>query len=200
MWGGGDRCAGRNAVAGAPVGLAYPWGMTEQLIPVRGRTPRLGPGCRVLPTAILTGEVLAGESCTFWFGSVVRGDVGRVTLGDRVNVQDGAVLHCTYERFDLTIGSDVSIGHRAIVHGCTVADEVLIGMGAIVMDGAIIETGTLVAAGAVVTQGTRCASGGIYAGVPARRIKELSPGAFAGEVLRVAAAYPRYAAWYDAPE
>lgn len=150
-----------------------------------------------MPTAVLTGDLVAGADCTFWFGSVVRADVNSVRLGDKVNVQDGACLHCTYREHALAIGCRVSIGHRAIVHGCTIADDVLIGMGAIVMDGVHVESGVLVAAGAVVTQGMRCASGGIYAGVPARRIKELSPEAFTGEVQRIANAYPMYASWYE---
>ena len=168
----------------------------SHIIPVRGHSPQLGPRCRVMPTAVLTGDLVAGADCTFWFGAVVRADVHRVRLGDKVNVQDGACLHCTYEKHELHIGSRVSIGHRAIVHGCTIEDDVLIGMGAVVMDGAHVESGTLIAAGAVVTQGMRCVRGGIYAGVPARRIKELSEEAFVGEVRRVAEAYPMYAGWY----
>jgi len=144
----------------------------------------------------VTGDVVCGEQCTFWFGSVTRGDVNRIRLGSHVNVQDGAVLHCTYQRFALTIGDRVSIGHRACVHGCTLQDDVLIGMGAIVMDGALVESGTLIAAGAVVTQNMRCESGWIYAGVPAKPIKRLSEEAFADEVTRIAKAYPMYASWY----
>ena len=168
----------------------------SHLLTVRGKTPRLGARSRVLPTAVLTGDLVAGADCTFWFGSVVRADVNAVRLGDKVNVQDGTCLHCTYRKHALTIGSRVSIGHRAIVHGCTIEDDVLIGMGAIVMDGAHVASGTLIAAGAVVTQGMRCETGGIYAGVPARRIKELSAEAFKGEVQRIAEAYPMYAGWY----
>ena len=169
----------------------------SHLLPVRGHRPRLGPDCRVLPTAVLTGDLVAGARCTFWFHAVVRADVNAIRLGDEVNVQDGACLHCTYRRHALAIGSRVSIGHRAIVHGCTLGDDVLVGMGAIVMDGAHVESGTLIAAGAVVTQGMRCERGGIYAGVPARRMKELSPEAFATEVRRIAEAYPMYAGWYE---
>ncbi len=149
-----------------------------------------------MPTAVLTGDFACGDDCTFWFHSVVRADVNTVRLGDKVNVQDGACLHCTYRKFSLTIGSRVSIGHRAIVHGCTVEDDVLIGMGAIVMDGAHVASGVLIAAGAVVTQGMRCESGWIYAGTPARAIKRLSDEAFRQEVSRIAEAYPMYAGWY----
>ena len=169
----------------------------SHLLPVRGHTPILGDDCRVMPTAVLTGDVVAGRGCTFWFHSAVRGDVNAVRLGDRVNVQDGAVLHCTYQRAALTVGSGVSIGHRAVVHGCTVHDDVLIGMGAIVMDHAVVESGCLIAAGAVVTQGKTCESGWIYAGVPAKPVKRLSHEAFAGEVQRIAEAYGMYASWYE---
>ncbi len=150
-----------------------------------------------MPTAVLTGDVVCGDHCTFWFHAVVRGDVNAIRVGDKVNVQDGACLHCTYQKFALAIGSRVSIGHRAIVHGCTIEDDVLIGMGAIVMDGAHVESGALIAAGAVVTQGTRCASGWIYAGTPAKPLKRLSEAAFRQEVTRIAEAYPMYAGWYE---
>ncbi len=166
------------------------------ILSVRGNTPTFGEGCRAAPTATLTGDVVAGRDCTFWFGSVVRGDVHGIRLGNAVNVQDNAVLHCTYQRHPLRIGNNVSIGHGALVHGCTIADDVLVGMGATVMDGALVDSGTLVAAGAVVTQGTHCRSGFIYAGLPAKRLKPLSPEAFADEVGRIAAAYPTYAGWY----
>lgn len=169
----------------------------SHLLPVRGVSPRLAPDCRVMPTAVITGDVVAGAGCTFWFQSVVRGDVNAVRLGERVNVQDGAVLHCTYERAALAIGSGVSVGHRAVVHGCTIHDDVLVGMGAIVMDHAVLESGCLIAAGAVVTQGRVCESGWIYAGVPAKPVKRLSPEALAGEVKRIAAAYGTYASWYE---
>lgn len=182
--------AGINATS-SPRYMSY-------VIPVRGHAPRLGARSRVMPTAVLTGDLVCGADCTFWFGAVVRADVNAVRLGDKVNVQDGACLHCTYERHALTIGSRVSIGHRAIVHGCTIEDDVLVGMGAIVMDGASVESGALIAAGAVVTQGMHCESGWIYAGVPAKPIKRLSEEAFRGEVARIAEAYPMYASWYEA--
>jgi len=149
-----------------------------------------------MPSAIVVGDVHAGEDCSFWFQSVTRGDVNSIRLGNSVNVQDGAVLHCTYEQAALTIGSNVSIGHRAIVHGCTVEDDVLIGMGAIVMDHAVVQSGTLIAAGAVVTENMICKSGWIYAGVPAKPLKKLSQDAFQQQVNRIAMAYPKYASWY----
>lgn len=166
------------------------------LIEVRGKYPQLAESCIVMPTAILTGDVIAGEHCTFWFHSVIRGDVNSIRLGDKVNVQDGAVLHCTYQKAALSIGNRVSIGHQAMVHGCTIHDDVLIGMGATVMDHAMVESGTLIAARALITQGMVCESGWIYAGVPAKPIKKLSPEAFAQEVGRISEAYPMYASWY----
>ncbi len=169
----------------------------NQLLEVRGKTPQVPASCVIMPTAILTGDVRVGEHCSFWFHTVVRGDVNSIVLGDYVNVQDGAILHCTYQGADLRIGSRVSIGHRALVHGCEVGDDVLVGMGAIVMDDAVVESGCLIAAGAVVTQGMHCRSGHIYAGVPAKPIKELSPEAFQQEVQRIAQAYPMYASWYS---
>ena len=167
------------------------------LISVKGKSPQLGARCRVMPTAVLTGDLVCGDDCTFWFHAVARADVNTIRMGDKVNVQDGACLHGTYERFALTIGSRVSIEHHAIVHGCTIQDEVLVGMRATIMDGAVIESGTLIAAGALVTQGMHCESGWIYAGLPAKPIKRLSVEAFRGEVLRIAEAYPMYAGWYE---
>ena len=169
----------------------------SHLVTVRGHAPTLGPATRVLPTAVIVGDVVCGRGCSFWFHSVTRGDVGAIRLGDAVNVQDGAVLHCTYERTDLRVGDRVSIGHRAIVHGCTVGDDVLIGMGAIVMDRAVVEPGCLVGAGALVPEGAVCESGWVYAGVPARPLKRLTPGKLRDEVARIAAAYGTYAAWYE---
>ena len=168
----------------------------SHLLEVRGKRPQLTETCVVLPTAVLTGDVVAGEQCTFWFHSVVRGDVNTIRLGDYVNVQDGAVLHCTYQGASLNIGSRVSIGHRALVHGCTIDDDVLIGMGATVMDHAHVQSRCLIAAGALVTEGTVCESGWIYAGLPAKPLKRLSDEAIRGEVRRIAKAYPMYAGWY----
>ncbi|MBV6406050.1 MAG: gamma carbonic anhydrase family protein [Flavobacteriales bacterium] len=163
---------------------------------VRGFTPRLGQGCFLAENAVVVGDVVMGDRCSVWFHAVVRGDVNAVRIGHRVNIQDGAVLHCTYERAALTIGDDVSIGHRAIVHGCTVHDKVLIGMGAIVMDHAVIGSGSVIAAGAVVTQGTVVEPGSLMAGVPARRIGPVSPELSEGEIERIARNYLMYAGWF----
>jgi gamma-carbonic anhydrase len=164
---------------------------------LNGHTPSFGEGCFLAETAVVIGDVVMGHACSVWYHAVVRGDVHHVRIGDRVNVQDGAVLHCTYQRAGLMIGSEVSIGHRAIVHGCTVEDKVLIGMGAIIMDGAVIGSGSVIAAGAVVLQGTRVAPGSLYAGVPAKRMGPVGDGFASGEIERIARNYPMYAGWYQ---
>jgi carbonic anhydrase/acetyltransferase-like protein (isoleucine patch superfamily) len=142
------------------------------------------------------GEVTMGNECSVWFNAVIRGDVNKIILGNKVNVQDGAVIHCTYQKHPTIIGNNVSIGHNAIVHGCTLHDNVLIGMGAIVMDNCIIESNSIIAAGAVVTQNTIVKSGTIYAGVPAKKVKDLDQSDFSGEIERVANNYVLYSSWY----
>ncbi|MBK8339825.1 MAG: gamma carbonic anhydrase family protein [Flavobacteriales bacterium] len=163
---------------------------------VRGFTPRFGEDCFVAETAVVIGDVVMGTQCSVWYNAVVRGDVNAIRIGDRVNIQDGAVLHCTYERAALTIGNDVSIGHNAIVHGCTVHDKVLIGMGAIVMDHAVIGEGSVIAAGAVVLQNTKVEPGSLMAGVPAKRIGPVSADLSANEIERIAQNYRIYAGWF----
>jgi len=163
---------------------------------VRGWTPQFGKDCWLAENATVTGDVIMGEECSVWFQAVLRGDVGKIRIGNRVNVQDGVVVHSTYEKTDTIIGNDVSIGHRAIVHGCTIHDNVLIGMGAIVMDNVVVESYSLIAAGAVVRVGTRVERGSIYAGVPARRIKTLSAVQYKEMLEGVAEKYLMYANWY----
>ncbi len=163
---------------------------------VRGLTPEFGPDNFFAENATLIGDIRTGKECSFWFQCVVRGDVNSIRIGDRVNVQDGAVIHCTYERTKTLIGNDVSIGHNAIVHGCTVKDQVLIGMGSIVMDDVLIGEGSVIAAGAVVKEGTEVEPGSVYAGVPAKKVKELDQETFKGEVERIAKNYSFYASWY----
>ena len=170
------------------------------LLPIRRRTPRFGHQCYLAPNATVIGDVVMGDQCSVWFQAVVRGDVNKIRIGHRVNIQDGAVLHCTYERTELHIGDDVSIGHRAIVHGCHIDSESLIGMGAIVMDKAHVPSRCLVAAGAVVTEGKVLESGWIYAGVPAKKLKPLSDAYLEAEVKRIAGAYIKYAGWFRAAE
>ncbi|MBB4080043.1 carbonic anhydrase/acetyltransferase-like protein (isoleucine patch superfamily) [Lewinella aquimaris] len=166
------------------------------IIPVRGHTPQIGQDCYLAENATIVGEVVMGDQCSIWFTAVVRGDVNRIEMGDRVNIQDGACIHCTYQRAATKIGNDVSIGHRAIVHGCTVHDSVLIGMGAIVMDDAVIESNVVIGAGAVIPSGMRCESNSVYAGVPAQKIKPLPPGQRKDTIERIAAAYLTYSGWF----
>jgi carbonic anhydrase/acetyltransferase-like protein (isoleucine patch superfamily) len=163
---------------------------------VRGFTPKMGNNCFMAETATVIGNVEMGDDCSVWFNAVVRGDVHFIKMGNKVNVQDNAVIHCTYEKSPTTIGNNVSIGHNAIVHGCTVKDNVLIGMGAIVMDDVVIEPNSIVAAGAVVLQGTHIESGSIYAGIPAKKVKEVSKELFEGEINRIANNYIKYAGWF----
>jgi len=163
---------------------------------VNGHTPQMGENCYVAENATILGDVIMGNDCSVWFQAVVRGDVNSIRMGDKVNVQDGAIIHCTYQKAATEIGNNVSIGHRAIVHGCTLKDNVLIGMGAIVMDHAIVEENVLIAAGAVVLENQVCESGHIYAGVPAKKIKALSPEAFKDNIERIANNYVLYASWF----
>ncbi|GAB4054805.1 gamma carbonic anhydrase family protein [Spirosoma litoris] len=162
---------------------------------VRGIHPVFGENCWYADNATIVGEVTMGRDCTVWFNTVIRGDVNSITIGDRSNIQDGAVIHCTYKRTKTIIGNYVSIAHNAIVHGCTIEDNVLIGMGAIVMDGAVIGTGSIVAAGAIVTQNTVVPPGSIYAGNPAKFLKAVSPEQ-AEVFARTANNYVMYAEWF----
>jgi carbonic anhydrase/acetyltransferase-like protein (isoleucine patch superfamily) len=166
------------------------------ILPVEGVSPEIHSSCWLAPNSTLVGDIVMGEHCTVWFNAVVRGDVNKIRIGHHSNIQDGAVIHCTYQKTETTIGNYVSIAHNAIVHGCTIEDKVLIGMGAIVMDGAYIEEGSIIAAGAVVTQGTRVKSGSIYAGNPAKFLKEVSPEA-AEVFMRTAMNYVKYAGWFE---
>ena len=163
---------------------------------VRGFTPKFGETCSLAETAVIIGDAVMGDHCSVWYNAVVRGDVNAIRIGDRVNIQDGAVLHCTYERAALTIGNDVSIGHNAIVHGCTIKDKVLIGMGSIVMDHAVIGEGSVIAAGAVVLQNTFVEPGSLMAGVPAKRIGPVSADLSQNEIERIAKNYRLYASWF----
>jgi carbonic anhydrase/acetyltransferase-like protein (isoleucine patch superfamily) len=167
------------------------------ILPVLNIHPRFGKNNRIAPNSTIVGDVTSGDNCSFWFNSVVRGDVNSIRIGNRVNVQDGAVIHCTYEKTKTIIGNHVSIGHNAIVHGCTIHDNVLIGMGAIVMDNAVIGSNTIIAAGAVVLENTEVPSGVIFGGVPARKIKEIPEELITGEIERISKNYLTYAGWFD---
>jgi carbonic anhydrase/acetyltransferase-like protein (isoleucine patch superfamily) len=162
----------------------------------RGFSPQIDDSCYLAENATVVGDVKLGKNCSVWFSAVVRGDVNRIVCGHNVNIQDGAVIHCTYEKAATTIGDNVSIGHNAIVHGCDIHENVLIGMGSIVMDNVVVEPNCIIAAGSVVTQGTRVESGSLYAGVPAKKIKDLSEDLFEGEVKRIANNYHMYSGWF----
>jgi carbonic anhydrase/acetyltransferase-like protein (isoleucine patch superfamily) len=162
----------------------------------RGKTPVFGDNCWFAENATIVGEVKMGNDCSVWFNSVIRGDVNSIRIGDKVNVQDGAVIHCTFEKTKVNIGNHVSIGHNALVHGCEIRDNVLIGMGAIVMDHCVVQSNCIIAAGAVLLEGTKTEEWSIYAGVPAKKVKTLTPDLFEGEVKRIANNYIKYASWF----
>jgi carbonic anhydrase/acetyltransferase-like protein (isoleucine patch superfamily) len=164
---------------------------------VRGFTPQWGGNCFLAENATLIGDLVMGDDCSVWFQAVIRGDVNSIRIGNKVNIQDGAIIHGTYERAATHIGNCVSIGHRALVHGCTLHDNVLVGMGAIIMDNAVVEENVLIAAGAVVLENTHCESGYIYAGVPAKKVKALSPEQFSDTINRISNAYLMYAGWFE---
>jgi len=163
---------------------------------VRGKYPQIPEDCYVAENATIVGDVSFGASCSVWFNAVVRGDVHYIKVGDKVNIQDGAVIHCTYQKHPTVIGNNVSIGHNAIVHGCTIEDNVLIGMGAIVMDNCVIKSNSIIAAGSVVTQNTVVESGVIYAGIPAKKVKDINASDFAGEIERISNNYVMYSSWF----
>ena len=161
-----------------------------------GKNPKFGENCFLAETAVIIGDVEMGDECSIWYNAVLRGDVHYIKMGNKVNVQDGAVIHATYQKSPTTIGNNVSIGHNAIVHGCTIHDNVLIGMGSIVMDDCVVESNSIIAAGAVVTQNTRVEAGSIYAGVPARKVKDISKELISGEIDRIANNYVKYSSWF----
>jgi carbonic anhydrase/acetyltransferase-like protein (isoleucine patch superfamily) len=163
---------------------------------VRGIAPQIPEDCYVAENATIVGDVSFGAECSVWFNAVVRGDVHTIKIGNKVNIQDGAVIHCTYQKHPTLIGNQVSIGHNAIVHGCEIQDNVLIGMGAIVMDGCVIESNTIIAAGSVVTQNTKVESGSIYAGIPAKKVKDIDQSDFATEIQRISSNYVMYSSWF----
>lgn len=167
------------------------------ILPVNGIHPKLGEGTWLAPNATVVGDVVIGKECSVWFNAVIRGDVHSIRIGDNCNIQDGAVLHCTYQKAALSIGNNVSIAHNAIVHGCALGNDILVGMGAIVMDHAVVEDRVIIAAGAIVTQNTRLESGWIYAGAPAKKLKPLSEEA-AEVFARTANNYKLYKTWFPA--
>jgi carbonic anhydrase/acetyltransferase-like protein (isoleucine patch superfamily) len=170
------------------------------ILKVKGVLPSIGKNCFLADNATLVGDVVMGENCSVWFNAVVRGDVHSIRIGNNVNIQDGAIIHCTYQKAAVTIGSNVSIAHNAIVHGCTIHDNVLVGMGAILMDDVVVESNSIIAAGAVVSKGTHILSGSVWAGVPAKKIKDIDEQLLKGEVNRISESYSMYASWYDINE
>jgi carbonic anhydrase/acetyltransferase-like protein (isoleucine patch superfamily) len=163
---------------------------------LNGNTPKFGSDCFFAENAVVIGDVVMGDQCSVWYNAVIRGDVHYIKIGNKVNVQDGAVIHATYKTAPTTIGNNVSIAHNALVHGCTIHDNVLIGMGSIIMDNCVVESNSIIAAGAVVTKGTRVASGSVYAGVPAKKVKDIDQELIEGEIERIADNYIKYAGWY----
>ncbi|NQY28681.1 MAG: gamma carbonic anhydrase family protein [Flavobacteriaceae bacterium] len=163
---------------------------------VRGKSPQIPEDCFIAENATIVGDVTMGKQCSIWFNAVLRGDVNYIKLGNKVNIQDGAVIHCTYKKYPTIMGNNVSVGHNAIVHGCTIHDNVLIGMGSIVMDNCVVHSNSIVAAGAVVTQNTVIESGSIYAGIPAKKVKDISKELSSGEIDRIAENYVEYSSWY----
>jgi carbonic anhydrase/acetyltransferase-like protein (isoleucine patch superfamily) len=167
-----------------------------QIITVRGFTPKIGAACFLAPNATIIGDVELGDSCSVWFHTVIRGDVNFIKIGHRTNIQDGAIIHCTYKKSGTRIGNEVSIGHNAIVHGCEIQDQVLVGMGSIIMDNTVVESGTIIGAGAVVPENQILRSGYIYAGVPAKQLKKIDKEQFEFYVARTAGNYIEYANWF----
>ena len=163
---------------------------------VNGKSPSIPSDCYIAENATIVGDVMFGEQCSVWFNAVIRGDVHYIKIGNKVNILDGAVIHATYKKHPTNIGNNVSIGHNAIVHGCTIKDNVLIGMGAIVMDNCVVESNSIIAAGSVVTQNTVVESGTIYAGIPAKKVKNINASDFKGEIERIANNYIMYSSWY----
>lgn len=166
------------------------------VLPVNGKSPQFGNNCYLAENCTVVGDVTMGDDCSVWFTAVVRGDVHYIRVGNKVNIQDGAIIHCTYQKAPTSIGNNVSIGHRAIVHGCTVHDNVLIGMGAIVMDHAVIGENSIIAAGAIVLENTIVEPGSIYAGIPARKVKETDKENFKNLIERIGNNYVMYAGWF----
>lgn len=167
---------------------------------VRGIEPIIGKNVFLADNATIVGDVVIGDDCSIWFNAVVRGDVHSIRIGRNVNIQDGAVIHCTYKKASVVIGDNVSIAHNAIIHGCSIEANVLVGMGAILMDDVYVESNSLIAAGALVSKGTRVKSGEVWAGVPAKKIKDMDTALLEGEVNRISSSYNMYASWYGEDE
>ena len=166
------------------------------IYPVKGISPKMGENCFIAPNATIVGDVQMGDECSVWFNAVLRGDVNIIRIGNKVNIQDGAIIHCTFQKCGTIIGNNVSIGHNAIVHGCVIHENVLIGMGSIIMDNVQVGSNSIIAAGAVVLENTIIESGSIYAGVPAKKVKNISETLISGEINRIADNYVMYSEWF----
>ncbi|MFT3908806.1 MAG: gamma carbonic anhydrase family protein [Ferruginibacter sp.] len=167
------------------------------IYPVNGVSPTMGTNCFIAPNATIVGDVVMGDDCSVWFNAVIRGDVNIIRIGNKVNIQDGAVIHCTFQKTQTYIGNNVSVGHNAIVHGCVIDNNVLIGMGSIVMDNCHIGSNCIIAAGAVVLENTVVEPGSIYAGIPAKKVKDISQELISGEINRIAENYLKYSKWFS---
>ncbi len=163
---------------------------------VRGFTPRFGKNCYLSDTATIIGDVIMGDHCSIWFNAVLRGDVNFIRIGNNVNIQDGAIIHGTYETASTSIGNNVSVAHNAIVHGCTLEDNVLVGMNAVIMDNAVIGKNSVIAAGAIVLQNTIVEPGSVYGGVPAKKLKKTDQQLTRNLLERISTNYIKYASWY----
>jgi carbonic anhydrase/acetyltransferase-like protein (isoleucine patch superfamily) len=166
------------------------------ILPVKGIAPVFGDNCFIAENATVVGDVIMGNDCSVWFNAVVRGDVHSIRIGNKVNIQDAAIIHCTYQKASVTIGDNVSIGHAAIVHGCTLKENVLVGMRAVIMDHAVVEPNSIIAAGAVVLENTVVESGSIYAGIPAKKVKSIEPEHFKDLIERISNNYVMYSSWF----
>ena len=167
---------------------------------VRGFTPKFGENIYLAENATIIGDVTIGNDCSIWFGAVLRGDVNSITIGNKVNIQDGAVIHTLYKKSTTTIGDNVSVGHNAVIHGATIEDNCLIGMGAVVLDNVVVERGSIIAANALILTGTRVEAGSIWAGVPAKKIKMVDPEQNKNIIERIANDYLMYSSWYKDEE
>jgi carbonic anhydrase/acetyltransferase-like protein (isoleucine patch superfamily) len=166
------------------------------ILPVKDIYPQIPETCFIAPNATIVGDVIMGEDCSIWFNAVLRGDVNSIRMGTKVNIQDGAVVHCTYKKTKAILGNNVSVGHNAIIHGCKIEDNVLVGMGSIIMDNVVVRSNTIIAAGAVVLENTICEGGSIYAGVPAKKVKDISVELTENEINRIANNYKMYSSWF----
>ena len=163
---------------------------------VRGFTPVYGKNCYFADNAAIIGDVIIGDDCSVWFNTVLRGDVNAIRIGNRVNIQDGSVLHTLYEKSIVEIGNNVTVGHNAVIHGAKICDYVLVGIGSIILDHAVIGENSIIAAGAVVLSGTIVEPGSLYAGTPAKKVKDVSLEQTREMIERIANNYLMYAGWY----